>query len=111
MAVTEKGETDFVDEAPDTGELRVTLPLAPVSLQASRKQKTVLGDAVRGAFRRYKFILTGEVKMDIEWMIHERERYETSASPDVDNVLKPVVDATVGSQGILVDDCHQHRLS
>jgi hypothetical protein len=52
----------------------------------------------------YKFVFTGDVWFDVQWMIHERSRYESDASPDVDNVLKPLIDAFCGPQGLLIDD-------
>jgi hypothetical protein len=40
----------------------------------------------------------------IEWVIHEKDRYETDAAPDIDAILKPLLDALSGPDGVLVDD-------
>jgi hypothetical protein len=51
------------------------------------------------------FLLAGDVKVGIEWTLHEQDRYESDAPPDVDNILKPLLDALCGPQGVLIDDC------
>jgi hypothetical protein len=55
-------------------------------------------------------LLSGDVEVEIEWHIAERIRYETDASADVDNILKPVLDGMSGPQGILIDDSQVQRL-
>jgi hypothetical protein len=50
-------------------------------------------------------LLSGDVKVGIEWTLHEQDRYESDAPPDVDNILKPVLDSLCGPQGVLIDDC------
>ena len=45
------------------------------------------------------------MQINIEWLLHERLRYETASSPDVDNILKPLLDALMGPSGIMIDDC------
>jgi Holliday junction resolvase RusA-like endonuclease len=94
-----------MDQLPDSGELEFRLPLAPVSLQAARDKKDLLTDAIHALTRPIQFLITGDVSFELEWLIHEAERYETDRAPDVDNILKPVVDACCGPEGILIDDC------
>jgi Holliday junction resolvase RusA-like endonuclease len=96
---------------PDGGELRVVVQGAPVSLQANRDAKLALTRAVRHELAAAQYILTGEVSMDVEWMIHERVRYETDIAPDVDNVLKPIADALAGPAGVIIDDCQVQAVS
>lgn len=93
------------DSPPDSGEIRIVLPIAPVSLQASRKHKDVVHSAIRKVTKTAKYIITGDVSVDIEWLVHEHHRYETDKSPDVDNILKPILDALCGKDGLLLDDC------
>jgi hypothetical protein len=45
------------------------------------------------------------VKVGIEWTLHEQDRYESDAPPDVDNILKPLLDTLCGPDGVLIDDC------
>ncbi|MDB5336224.1 MAG: hypothetical protein JWN70_1843 [Planctomycetaceae bacterium] len=88
-------------EPPEFGEIEFTLPVAPVSKQASSAAKQRLVAEVRSITKPLEYLLDGEV----QWHIHERLRWETDASPDVDNILKPLLDGLCGHDGILIDDC------
>lgn len=88
-----------------SGELELNLPIQPVSLQANRRKKDAITFAVRNITKHYEFILTDDVQVDIEWWIHTQDRYELDSSADVDNIIKPLLDALCGPDGILFDDC------
>lgn len=103
--------SDFIDEPPDYGSLEFSVSVAPVSLQANSDKKRKLKEEIRRLVQPVKYLLTGEVQVDIEWWIHERERYETSSSPDVDNVIKPLLDAISGPSGLLIDDSQVQAVS
>ena len=90
---------------PEFGELQFELPIAPVSQQASRAAKDALVAHIRSVTAPLKYIFDSEVQIDIQWFIHERLRWETDTSPDVDNIIKPLLDGLCGPDGILVDDC------
>ncbi|MEL6305953.1 MAG: RusA family crossover junction endodeoxyribonuclease, partial [Bacteroidota bacterium] len=34
-----------------------------------------------------------------------QERYENAKAPDMDNIIKPILDALTGPDGVLIDDC------
>jgi hypothetical protein len=57
------------------------------------------------------YFLCGEVSIALEWLIHERIRYETLFAPDVDNTLKVVLDALCGPDGVLINDCQVQHVS
>lgn len=47
-------------------------------------------------------------EVTVEWLLHEERRWDTRGvlrSPDVDNIVKPVVDGFCGPRGVLIDDC------
>lgn len=44
-------------------------------------------------------------------MIHEQGRYESHRSPDIDNILKPVLDALQGPDGVLINDWQVQAIS
>jgi len=92
-------------EPPKSGILELTLNIAPVSLQSSNRRKREVRKEIRKVTDPLKFILTGDVKLEIEWYMHEKTRYESDSSPDVDNIVKPLLDAITGPKGIMVDDC------
>jgi Holliday junction resolvase RusA-like endonuclease len=93
------------------GHIVLRLPVKPVSLQANRKKKEVVTSEIQNITSKFSFILVGDVKIDVEWQIHEKERYESDSSPDTDNILKPILDALSGSKGVLIDDCQVQSVS
>lgn len=93
----------------DTLFLNVQQPA--VSLQSKRKHKDVLTRALREELRTLDYLYSGEVSVTIEWLIHERLRYETLTSPDVDNIIKVVLDALSGPAGVMINDCQVQHVS
>jgi Holliday junction resolvase RusA-like endonuclease len=61
--------------------------------------------AIRAQMGDCAYLLSGDVRISIEWTLHEQDRYESDAPPDVDNILKPLLDALCGPEGVLIDDC------
>src|SRR5207244_5710585 len=50
-------------------------------------------------------LLTGEVAVEVEWVLHERYRWESGlmlTTPDVDNIVKPLLDALCGPDALLI---------
>jgi Holliday junction resolvase RusA-like endonuclease len=98
-------------EPPELGEITFSLPVAPVSQQAASAAKRSLVAEIRKITSPLEYILDGEVKIEIQWHIHERLRWETDASPDVDNILKPLLDGLCGRDGLLIDDCQVQSIT
>lgn len=99
-------------EPPISDELEFEIPLPPVSLQANANKKRQFTAEVRDILqKRYAFIVTSDVQLEIIWSIHERLRYESDTAPDVDNILKPLLDGLSGPNGVLVDDSQVQHLS
>jgi Holliday junction resolvase RusA-like endonuclease len=87
------------------GEIELCLSVEPVSSQANRRRKDIITSAVHNATSRYEFVVTDDVRVDIEWYVHQQTRYELDSSADVDNIIKPILDALCRPQGVIVDDC------
>lgn len=86
------------------GELSFAFDLPPVSQQAKAEAREAFQKAVWKSTLAYSFLLSGDVYVSVEWSVSERARYETDRTPDVDNILKPLLDALTGPNGILIDD-------
>lgn len=99
------------NEPPPTGEISLVVSHEPVSLQARRSKKDALTEAIKAALGRPGFFLSGDVAINVEWLIHERVRYEAATSPDVDNVVKVILDALCGPDGLLINDCQVQAIS
>ncbi len=75
-----------------------------MSLQAKRNKKDDLKEFILKVLEEAQYFLTGDVKIEIEWHVHEQKRYETDTSADIDNIIKPLLDSLCGPSGILIDD-------
>ena len=99
------------EQPPTTGELEFTVPGPPVSQQSTRSEKDRFTDLIRNHLPDRGHLLSGDVQVEIEWSLHEQDRYESDAAPDVDNILKPLLDAFCGPEGFLIDDCQVQAIS
>jgi Holliday junction resolvase RusA-like endonuclease len=104
-------ETDEMEGFDFPGEVLVSVDVEPVSLQSTREKKDIITTAIREEIKAYDFIYTGDVQVEIEWLVHQRKRYETHLAPDVDNIIKPILDALCGPVGILINDCQVQFVS
>lgn len=95
----------------DSGLFTIRIPIKPVSLQASRPKKDVVTGAIRSITRTLDYLLTGDIAVKITWFINPEERYESGDPADVDNIVKPIMDALSGPEGIMVDDCQVQHLT
>ena len=99
---------DHLESPPDFGrtDLEFELTHNPIGRQSNNRDGyRAFKDAVSSCVRPVQYLLSGEVQLEVEWYIHERERYETDRSPDVDNILKPILDGISGPDGLLINDC------
>jgi Holliday junction resolvase RusA-like endonuclease len=93
------------ESPPQCGTLTMLVHTGPVSSQSVTSGKSLFRANVQSVSRRFKYFLTGDVKIDIEWGIHEQDRYESNRYPDLDNILKALLDTLCGPEGVLLDDC------
>jgi len=96
--------SEFINKPPDYGSLEFRTILTPVSNQAKQIKKEPFIEQLREIVAPVKYLLTGEIQIEIEWWLHERKRYESDHCPDVDNILKPILDAISGPKGLIIDD-------
>ena len=89
-----------LDIPPEDGLITFEVPIAPVSFQGTGTRKAGVVAAVRSAVSGCEYLLSGDVKIAIEWRISERARYEADSAADVDNIVKPILDALSGPSGI-----------
>ena len=75
-----------------------------MSLQAKSDRRSEFKEFAVEELKSVSFLLSGDVKISIEWYSHEQKRYETTASADIDNIIKPLLDSLCGPDGIMIDD-------
>src|ERR1035438_2459116 len=98
-------------EPPFSGELTFVVEGPPVSQQSRRSEKDTFAKSIRAQMSECGYLISGDVRIYIEWTLHEQDRYESDAAPDVDNILKPLLDALCGPEGVLIDDCQPAQLA
>ncbi|MDF2047275.1 RusA family crossover junction endodeoxyribonuclease [Microbacterium sp. Kw_RZR3] len=87
------------------GWVRVEATVAPLSLQAGAGRRQGLKNALGSALSvGADFLFTHDVEVTLEWFATERDRYQTHVAADLDNVLKPLIDAATGPTGVMIDD-------
>lgn len=100
-----------LDFPPDGGIVGFEVPVAPVSFQATSIRKKCLITTIQSLVSPCRYLLSGDVKLTIEWLVSERARYESDSSADVDNIIKPILDALCGPDGLIIDDCQIQELT
>jgi len=87
------------------GKIKFEVLTMPVSLQANPQRKMELVRKIQSYFWPFKYYLSGDISVCIEWHGNEPRRYDTPHDPDVDNVIKPIIDGLSGPGSIIFDDC------
>ncbi len=111
-------DSEYLDEVkkdkhqvpPIGGELSLSFILQPVTLQGKQVARSVFQNTIQEELRNFQYLLSGDVSLEISLQVHQRDRYESDASPDLDNFLKPLLDSLTGPKGILIDDCQVRSL-
>ena len=88
----------------------IHLPQSPVSAQAKSKPKKALKKALTQLTETAEWVFTGDVSVTIEWTVDRVWRHENHKVPDLDNIVKPVLDGLVGPSGIILDDTQVSHL-
>ena len=89
----------------DAGRVIVTSTVSPISLQAKHVRVGVFKAALRKAIStNTDFLLTHDVEVTLTLFVTEKDRYQTHTAADLDNVIKPLLDAATGPDGIMIDD-------
>ena len=93
------------------GLTHLTVNVKPVSSQSNSARRANVINAIRAITNQIDTILTSDVQVELAWHINEDERYETDRSADADNIIKPIVDALTGLEGIIVNDCQVQSIT
>lgn len=94
-----------LNEPPEFGELNFSFDFKPVSLQSNSIKKEYVKTEIKKVTKTLNYLLSGDVKVEIQWLVHEQERYESAHAPDIDNIIKAILDGLSGPDGVLIDDC------
>lgn len=87
------------------GDIELKIDIKPISSQSRGAVKSPYKKTIQSLTELVPFVITSDVQINVEWFVHEQSRYESDESSDVDNILKPIIDAISGNSGIIVNDC------
>ena len=94
-----------VSEWYDAVRVEIVSARDPLSLQASAARKASLkADLASAVAAGTTGIFTGDVEVTIEWFVSQQVRYGTHMVADLDNIVKPLLDAVTGPDGVMIDD-------
>jgi Holliday junction resolvase RusA-like endonuclease len=110
-AFVEELDRDPYEVPPITGELHLSIDVQPASLQSRIESRMTFQEKIRDETQKYRYLFSGDIGVDITLQVHQADRYESDASPDLDNFLKPLLDSLAGPDGILIDDSQIRTLS
>src|SRR5260370_25193106 len=98
--------SDFVvSECYDAARVEIVSARDPVSLQASAARKASLkADLATVAAAGTTGVFTGDVEVTIEWFVSQQVRYGTHMVAGLDNIVKPLLPAVTGPDGVMIDD-------
>lgn len=98
--------SDFVvSEYYDAASVKIVSTRDPLSLQASAARKASLKqDLAIAVAAATTGVFTGDVEVTIEWFVSPQVRYGTHMVADLDNIVKPLLDAVTGPDGVMIDD-------
>lgn len=93
-------------EAPSPfGRAEFVVQGSPASVQSKKPVRDAYLDSIKNQFSNFKYLLTGEIILNVTWLLPAKQRFETDAKSDIDNCIKPIIDAFTGSDGLFIDDC------
>lgn len=90
---------------PPFGRAEFTLMGSPASVQSKKDIRDAYLLSIRTQFKDIKYLLTGELILNVTWLLPAKSRFETDAKADIDNCIKPIIDAFTGPDGYFIDDC------
>jgi len=94
----------LINEMADS-KILLTLEMAKIaSVQSKKRVKDEVINLIKSELKKFKWIITGSVLVDFVWYLNAIERQETDKIGDIDNISKPIQDALIGPNGVLVDD-------
>src|SRR5260370_24088491 len=98
--------SDFVvSECYDGASVEIDSARDPVSVKASAARKASWkADVATVAAAGTTGVFTGDVEVTIEWFVSQQVRYGTHMVADLDNIVKPLLDAVTGPDGVMIDD-------
>lgn len=82
------------------GEIKFIAPVKPVSSQNNGVQKRTFRDEIQKITSNSQYIVTGTCWVAIDYYCQHIKRQKNPGVYDMDNIVKPILDALVGMKGL-----------
>lgn len=76
----------------------------PPSLQNKQEKKLEYGKIIHAFTKKCPYIITSTCWIHIDYLCPETRRLKNPTIYDMDNIIKPILDALVGKDGLVIDD-------
>jgi len=86
------------------GKLAFTAGIKPISAQNKNEDKLRFRAEVQKITSMSTYIITGTCWVSIDYYCRNINRLKNPGVYDIDNIVKPILDALVGQNGLMVDD-------
>jgi Holliday junction resolvase RusA-like endonuclease len=93
------------------GEIRFIAPVKPVSSQNNGEQKRTFREEIQKITSKSQYIVTGTCWVAIDYYCQHIKRQKNPGVYDMDNIVKPILDALGGLKGLIVDDVLVDRVT
>lgn len=93
------------------GEIKFIAPVKPVSSQNNGEQKRTFRDEIQKITSKSQYIVTGTCWVAIDYYCQHIKRQKNPGVYDMDNIVKPILDALGGLKGLIVDDVLVDRVT
>jgi Holliday junction resolvase RusA-like endonuclease len=81
-----------------------------VSLQSRKLKRDELVKSISQELSKFKWQISGAVSIQFYWYLSHYDRHESDKSADLNNLTKPILDALVGEDSLLIDDSQVKEL-
>ena len=101
----------FEDDGFENGYVTFRIESSPVSLQSNAAKRKRFKKSVQDIVKKSELIFTEHVHVAIDWFCSPVARLKNPSIYDIDNITKPILDAIIGPEGILLDDVQVNRIT
>lgn len=99
-------ENDFA-----SGAIKFVVYAKPVSAQNSGEKRRIFRDEIQQITKNSEFIITSTCWIAIDYYCQHIKRQKNPGVYDMDNIVKPILDALVGQNGLIIDDVIVDRVT
>lgn len=103
--------SEFKKDSFEHGLIKFRANVKPVSMQNSGGKRSAFKKELQEITCKSDFIVTGSCWIAIDYYCKHIKRQKNPGVYDIDNIVKPILDALVGKEGLIIDDVIVDRVT